>query len=166
MSDNRYSAAAAWWRRLQENRADRARLRRCASVIDAMQEPAAIDLFRTLGYTDPKRLPAAALAAAVLASVREAAPSRPSFPRAIGPTDMTKPETAAVKPLRFRRLMEAATPDEQLLSFRRAVGLLGGRAPLESLAEGLLNDHEERRLRWIFDYWNATERPAAAQDAA
>ena len=173
MSDRRYAAATAWWRRLQPNFADGSRnpqgdraalakLRRCASVTEAMQEPATMELFRDLGFTHPKDLPAAALAAAVLASVRESAPPFPPFARAIGPIDMTKPETAAVKPLRFRRLIEADTPDDRLLAFRRAVALLGGRVPVNSLAEALLDWSPERRQRWIFDYWNATERPLAA----
>ena len=122
-----------------------------------------MELFRDLGFTRWEDLPAAALAAAVLASVREAAPPFPPFARAIGPIDMTKPETAAVKPLRFRRLIEADTPDDRLLAFRRAVALLGSRVPLNSLAEALLDWSAERRQRWIFDYWNATERPPAPE---
>lgn len=170
MSDRRSVAAVAWWRRLQPNFADGtrnpqgdraalAKLRRCASVTEAMQEPATMELFRDLGFTHPDDLPAAALAAAVLASVREIGPPFPSFARAIGPSDMTAPETALVKPLRFRRLIEADTHDERLLAFRRAVALLGGPVPINSLAEALLDWSAARRQRWIFDYWNATERP-------
>ncbi len=177
MSERRYAAAVVWWQRLQPSspgehryrggdRAALAKLRRCATVTEAMQEPASIELFRDLGFTRWEHLPAAALAAAVLASVREEAPHFPSFARAVGPTDMSAPETALVKPLRFRRLIEADTPDDRLLAFRRAVALLGGKAPLHSLAEGLLGWSEDRRRRWIFDYWNATERappPQASQ---
>ena len=99
----------------------------------------------------------------MLANVREAAPPFPPFARAIGPIDMAKPETAPVKPLRFRRLIEADTPNDRLLAFRRAVALLGGKVPLNSLAEALLDWSPERRQRWIFDYWNATERPLAPE---
>ena len=177
MSDRRSAAAVAWWRRLQPYRADGSRnpegdraalakLRRCASVTEAMQEPATMELFRDLGFTHWNSLPAAALAAAVLASARESAAPFPPFARAIGPVDMTQPETAAVKPLRFRRLIEAETPDDRLAAFRRAIALLSGKVPIASLAEGLLDWSEDRRRRWIFDYWNATERapqPATSQ---
>jgi len=173
MSDGKHVAAVAWWRRLQPNFADGtrnpegdraalAKLRRCATVTEAMQEPAAIALFRELGFTHPDDLPTAALVAAVLAGVREAAQPFPPFARAIGPAEMTAPETALVKPLRFRRLIEADTLDERLLVFRRAVAIAGGKVPLRSLTEALLDWSEERRRRWIFDYWNATERAPAA----
>jgi CRISPR system Cascade subunit CasB len=161
--------AADWWRRLQPvldgkrnplaDRAALARLRRCASVREAMQEPATIGLFRALGWHNPAHLPKVALTAAVLASVREAGHGH--FARAIGPKDPSKPETALVKPLRFRRLMEAATSDERLTAFRRAVTLAGGTANPADLAAALLDWSERRRMDWIFDYWNAADRPAA-----
>ena len=169
------AACVAWWRRLQPNLPDGspnptgdrgtiARLRRCASVTEAMQEKAAIDLFHALGCKNPRDLTVVGLAAAVLATVRQADTVR--FPRAIGPTDPAHPETARVKPLRFRRLMEAATPDERLMAFRRAIGLVDGAANLFSLSEALLNWNEDLRLRWIYEYWSATERRDTAPATA
>jgi CRISPR system Cascade subunit CasB len=178
MSDKDAATLAAdWWRGLQpyyENgqrnpfgdRAALARLRRCGTVGEAMQDVATMELFRKLDYRHPGQLTDVALTAAVLASVRSPAPPYPSFPRAIGPTGPAAPETAAVKPLRFRRLMEAETPDDRLTAFRRAVALAGHTANLRSLAEALLFWREDLRLRWIFDYWNAADRPVAAPAAA
>jgi CRISPR system Cascade subunit CasB len=170
------ATAVAWWRGLQAtfangernpngDRATLARLRRCATVAEAMQEPATIELFRNLGWRNPIHLPKVALTAAVLASVREA--GRVRFARAIGPESPAKPETALVKPLRFRRLMESDTGDERLTAFRRAVALAGGVASLSDLAAALLDWSERRRVDWIFEYWNAADHPpvTSAEDA-
>ena len=167
--------AAAWWRRLQPNRAngernptsDRAalaQLRRCGGINEAMQMPATMDLFRSLGWHDPAYLPKVALTAAVLASVREAGRGR--FARAVGPTGPSEPDTALVKPLRFRRLMESQTEDERLTAFRRAISLAGGKADPTDLAQALLDWSERRRMEWIFEYWNAADRPAATPAVA
>ena len=78
-----------------------------------MQDPATIALFRRCGATGPNDLPAIGLAAAVLAHVREDQPAQ-TVARQIGPDTPEKPETALLKPLRFRRLMEATTDDERL----------------------------------------------------
>ena len=88
------------------DRAALARLRRCATVAEAMQDPATIALFRRCGATGPNDLPAIGLAAAVLAHVRQDQPAQ-RVARQIGPDNPEKPETALLKPLRFRRLMEA-----------------------------------------------------------
>jgi CRISPR system Cascade subunit CasB len=68
-----------------------------------------------------------------------------------------------MKPLRFRRLMEAETPDERLTAFRRLVALAGGRVNVRNLAAALLAWNEDLRTRWIYDYWNAGQLTAAPQ---
>ena len=75
--------------------------------------------------------------------------------RQIGPNSPEKPETALLKPLRFRRLMEATSDDEHLTAFRRLVGLAGGALNLTDLADALLDWSEWRQRRWVYDYWNA-----------
>jgi len=155
-------AAAEWWRDLQPDPARRrpgdraalARLRRCASVGEAMLEPATIVLFRRCGATCPADLPAIGLAAAVLAHVRKDVPGL-SVARQLGPDPPDKPETAKLKPLRFRRVMEASTQDERLIALRRLVALAGGSLNLRDLADALLDWSDNRRQRWVYDYWNA-----------
>ena len=71
--------------------------------------------------------------------------------------------------LRFRRLLEAAPGDDQLTAFRRMVALAGGSLPLRDLARSLLDWNDERRRRWIYDYWNAGQpmtAPTAEEPAA
>jgi CRISPR system Cascade subunit CasB len=173
------SIAVQWWRGLQPNfsngernpnadRAALARLRR-ADLLAAMQDPATFTLFRALGRQRPTELPEVALCAAVLAGVREDRPGeRPA--RTLGPPSIETVEQAAMKPLRFRRLIEAATLDERLGALRRAVQLADRRLNLRELAAACLDWSEGRRQRWIFEYYNAgfaapTSEPASEEAA-
>ncbi len=164
--------AAPWWRELQPDpgtgrRGDRAalaRLRHCATVAEAMQEEATMALFRRVGASGAWRLPDVALTAAVLAHVREDKPGV-TVARAVGPVSPEKPETAMLKPLRFRRLMEADGFDERLTSFRRLAALAGGTLPVSDLAAALLDWSERRRRRWTYDYWDAGTPAALASSS-
>jgi len=159
-----FSAVKTWWEALQNDRAARAELRRCASVSEAMNVPATFDLFRSCGGTGPNDLAAIALTAAALAHVRDDDPDM-SIARRIGPDDPDKPETALLKPLRFRRLMEAVTEDERLTAFRRLAAIAGRKLNVADLARALLDWSENRQRRWVFDYWNAGNlEPNAAPD--
>jgi CRISPR system Cascade subunit CasB len=156
--------AAQWWRSMQPNlpggernpRADRAALAtlRRADLATAMQNPATLDLFRRLGRKHPKELPEVALCAAVLASVREDDPSTRAA-RKLGPPLGESEDKAVMSPLRFRRLFDAATPEERLVAFRRAVALGRGSINVRDLAAACLDWSETRRQRWIFEYYNA-----------
>jgi CRISPR system Cascade subunit CasB len=165
------SIARDWWRELRQDTAAAAKLRRCATVAEAMQEPPALLLFRRLGGRHAQDLPRIALAAAVLAHVRAdawAEAAGPTTARLIGPESLEKPETALVKPLRFRRLMEASDGDERLTAFRRLVAIADGSLPVPDLAEAMLRWTDHRRRDWVLQYWNAAPTPTqqAAEDAA
>jgi CRISPR system Cascade subunit CasB len=69
-----------------------------------------------------------------------------------------------MKPLRFRRLIEAREGEERLTALRRAVALARGRVAVRELAAACLDWSEDRRRRWIFEYYNAgfAAPPAAA----
>ncbi len=170
-------AASPWWRDLRPDlkagrpgdRAALARLRRCASVAEAMQESATIVLFRRVAASGPGDLPSVALAAVVLAHVREDLPG--TVARRVGPTSPERPETALLKPMRFRCLLEADEYDERLTVFRRLAALAGNVLPVADLAAALLDWSEHRRRRWIYDYWDAgtpaslASAPELARDA-
>jgi CRISPR system Cascade subunit CasB len=160
--------AAQWRRGLQPNfangernpnadRAALARLRR-ADLLTAMQDPATSALFRALGRRGPVELPEVALCAAVLAGVRESPAER--LPRehparTLGPPSIEAVEQAAMKPLRFRRLIEAEVPEDRLIALRRSVQLAGHKLNPYELAAACLDWSEARRQRWIFEYYNA-----------
>ena len=172
----RSDGAYDWWFELTPdpnrhhagNRGALARLRRCSSVAEAMQEPATMSLFQRCEATHPGDLPAIGLAAAVLAHVRRDQPGMP-VARLIGPDSPDKPETALMKPLRFRRLLEAGEPDECLIVFRRLVALAGGEVQVRDLSRALLDwtnpyRQDETKRRWIYTYWNAN--PMKAEEIA
>ena len=156
--------AVQWWRGMQPSfangernpnadRAALARLRR-ADLLAAMQDPATFALFRALERRQPAALLEVALCAAVLAGVREHRPGeRPA--RTLGPPSIETVEQAAMKPLRFRRLIEAETPEDRLLTLRRAVQLADRKLNIRELAAACLDWSEPRRQRWIFEYYNA-----------
>ena len=171
------AAAYAWWNAMIPDPAHKrpgdrgalARLRRCASVAEAMQQPETIDLFRRCRATHEKDLVGVALAAAVLAHVRQDRPG-PPVARQVGPDNPEKLESALLKPLRFRRLLEASEPDECLAAFRRLVALAGGEVNLRDLTRALFDwpnpyQAEETKRRWIFAYWNASPAQASAPGA-
>jgi CRISPR system Cascade subunit CasB len=78
---------------------------------------------------------------------------------------MDATEQAAMKPLRFRRLIEAETLDERLTALRRAVQLADCRLNVRELAAACLDWSAARRQRWIFEYYAAGfAAPAAVRD--
>jgi CRISPR system Cascade subunit CasB len=168
--------AFLWWRRMtpdltRDHKGDRgalAELRRSASVAAAMQQPATILLFQFCKADDERDLVGIALAAAVLAHVREDVAGR--IARQIGPESPDRPETARLKPLRFRRLLEASDPEDCLLGFRRLVALTGGKVNVGDLARALFdwpNPHRAERTKrdWVFAYWNADPQGASTPAA-
>jgi CRISPR system Cascade subunit CasB len=164
--------AAAWWRELQPkdepgqrrsgDRGALARLRRCATVMDAASEPATLALCRRLGVGEAG-LEGAALLAAVLAHVREERFDL-TVARQIG---VQQDGTAVMSDLRFRRLLQAETPDERLIGFRRLVALAGRKLNVADLAAGLWRwDDEKMRRHWIYAYHDAPDFPASADAAS
>lgn len=146
--------AAAWWQALQTDRGSRARLRRSLSVMHAASEPATLTLCRRLGVGEAG-LERAALLAAVLAHVHENR-NKLSVARQIG-------AAGGLSELRFRQLLQADTPDEQILGFRRLVALAQRSLNVADLAVGIWhwNDDATRR-HWICAYYDAPEFAAEA----
>lgn len=171
------SPAFKWWQDMipdaeRKRRGDRgalARLRRCATVLEAMQQPETIALFHACSATDEHDLQAVSLLAAVLAHVRESGTG--TIARQVGPADPDRPETAILKPLRFRRLLDTTEPDDCLAAFRRLVALAGGAVNVNDLVRTLLEWRhpqfaDDVRRRWVFAYWNADPAPAAREGAS
>jgi CRISPR system Cascade subunit CasB len=169
--DEHFRITARWWRRMQPLRngapnptADRAalaRLRR-ADLFGVMQDPATFVLFRDLGARHPDDLLLVALCAGALASVRDEQPEHPA--RTLGAPSLDALEQALMKPLRFRRLIEADNPQDRLTALRRAVAIAGGKVNVRELAAACLDWSEDRRRRWIFEYYGAG-RAAPGADA-
>lgn len=155
--------ARQWWHDYVEPlphrrgaaRAAMARLRRTHTAMDALMEPATLDLARRLGRTRPQDLPRVGMVAAVLAHVREN-DDRP-VARAAGPASPSADpkkddENAVVKYGRFRRLLQA-DDDDLVDQMRRLVRLLGGKANVADLAYSIFYWGDRTRQRWVFDYY-------------
>lgn len=145
----------SWWSALQPrpdgrggDRAALARLRRCACALDAAAEPATLDLARQLGF-GWRQLERVAVVAAVLAHVRGHAPGA-SAARQLGPPDSQS--SGHMSWLRFRRMIQAETADDQIIALRRAVALAEGKLNVADLGASLLDWSDKIRLRWIYDF--------------
>lgn len=169
--------AASWWRSIQDqfadgatnpggDRAARARLRR-ADQSSALVDPAFFDLHRRLleaGLVERYDFDRSLRLALVLAHVRKdeegyepsgEQPRRRGFGRAIGAPSFGESDQAALKPLRFRRLLQAKDDDEMIRQFRRAVDLAGGSVNVRDLANILFFWNDKTRARLAFDYFAA-----------
>lgn len=167
---DRAAVVRAWWRALQPyrngaanptgDRAALARLRRVADPREALVDEVVIDLHRRLGFgrgRAEETLPMVAVAAMALAHVRESDSRSPA--QAVGRATFEDKdfETAAMKPLRFRRLLGAREPGEIAREMRRLVQLADGELDVGALAAAILDwPHPERgdavRTRWAYDY--------------
>jgi CRISPR system Cascade subunit CasB len=179
--------AVRWWQGLQDTREDgtpnpsadrgsRARLRR-ADRESAMTEEAVLDLYRRLapGTTgfDAMRMRLSVRLALVLVHVRpHGAAGKPKrFAEQLGRSSYSAPiEDAAMKPLRFRRLLAARDEDEIVREFRRALDLVGNKADVRDLTRLLLRwERDKTRTRFAFDYFaggSAEPVPSASGDSA
>ncbi len=173
--DERWGKALLWWRRLQPLRQDGspnhesdrgalARLRRAGTPLDILNEEAVFGLHRALGYGGRRAdqtLVSVAIAASVLARVREHDPTRKPA-RAAGrewfaDRDL---ETAALSPGRLRRLLAAREPDDVHRQMRRLVDLCGPKLDVGALAILILDWFDEARgrktrTRFAYDYYAA-----------
>jgi CRISPR system Cascade subunit CasB len=175
--DNAATLAIAWWRALQPDegrarpqdrsgdRAALARLRRAGSLAEAMAEEATIDLWRRLAAGEHRRLARIATIAHVLAHVREHVDQ--TAMRRVGRQRFGDEESAKLKPLRFRRVLAARDDEELMREMRRLVLLADRRLDVGNLAASLLFWRDNRRARWVFDYFAAGRAaPEAATEAA
>ncbi|UHC20437.1 type I-E CRISPR-associated protein Cse2/CasB (plasmid) [Methylobacterium currus] len=146
---------------LHADRGALARLRRASTPLDALDEAAVFALHRALGYGQARAeetLPLVAVAAAVLAHVRDHDPTaKPA--RAVGRASLADHtfETAALSPLRLKRLLQAREPEDLLRQMRRLVALARGRLDVGALAVLILDWGEEvrgplLRSRFAYDY--------------
>jgi CRISPR system Cascade subunit CasB len=172
--------ARHWWGELQDakkdgsrnrarNPAALARLRRAAVPAEAFEEPSVFDLYRRLGFErgDIDRwLTRVGVVAAVLAHIRsDAYPSDNGYRR--GFAEMLGGDKPIMRPLRFRRLLEAAEDRDLLIVFRRAVALAGAKnINVGDVAASLLDWSDRRRMRWAFDYYGAGAASPKLSDTA
>lgn len=142
-----------WWSALEENRGDRAALRRASGIQQVMFNPGFHRLWHKLRDTRWNRSERVALIAALAARVKQN-DTRKSFAAQLG-SPPTGREKAALSGLRFRRLLQADQPDDLLQACSRAIAIRGGQVNLASLAESVYWWNDGVRKQWAFDYYDA-----------
>jgi CRISPR system Cascade subunit CasB len=156
-------ALAAWWAGLEQDRGDRARLRRAGGVLEIFTIPAFHRLAQALrargfalGEEQMERL---ALVASLSAAVRHDDPGQPVAKRmALG-----RDGKAAVSEARFRRLVAEPSASEAAAILRRLLPLIGDTADLAGLADAFWrweDGDEKTRRTWALDYYTATTETA------
>jgi CRISPR system Cascade subunit CasB len=147
-----------WWKSLENNKGDRAALRRCHQTAQVLFVPAYHELcvkLRQHGRLKAEQLPAVA---GLLAHVKK------DIDKEL-PKQMATPKTAGGEPvlseLRFRRLLQCQSQEELFPALRRVVRLLDGNVNLYSLAESVYwwghADWGERvRQHWAYAYYEST----------
>lgn len=164
-SDEDSKNLLAWWHGLDENRGERAVLRRAETAEDVLLTAAFTSFLQFMpdGWREGRRLFDSAMVAGLLARVKENDPKTP-FAQALA-IPKKGGSKATMSELRFQQLQKSHDPDEFFRRLTRAIALLGGRANLISLADGILHWLREHRqsvdrepskrlaVRWATDYY-------------
>jgi CRISPR system Cascade subunit CasB len=151
-----------WWKALDDNRGDRAELRRCEDLLQVMQtigfqriRSQLVDMGLKPEDSERDRLAAVIGLTAHVTSTADPAlhMALPHLAEAFSEGD--KP---AVSPLRFRQLLDARTDDELFTRLRRVLPLVKARVSLFDLANSVFYWGDSVRKRWVYDYrWPAKE---------
>ena len=164
-------ALQSWHVGLDDNRGDRARLRRAESPEDILLTDAFFHFLAKMPEMFPQKLPqdqklyVSAAIAGLLSQVKKGdAPF--NFAKQLA-TPMKDKSKAPMSELRFQQLQKSPTTDDFYRRIIRAVKLLGGNVNILSLAndsihwhkefEHQLDRHPSNRLavRWATDYFTA-----------
>lgn len=144
-----------WWKWLDENRGDRARLRRAEKPDDVLLTGAFSRFLSEMpeSWSDSGQLPASALVAAILAHVKG------NQDTATFAAQLATPRDGGDKPrmseLRFQQLQKSNDPGEFFRRLLRAVRMLDGNVNILSLA----ND----ALHWMHEYQRGIDRNPQAR---
>ena len=158
---------AKWWRTLDDNRADRAILRRAGSADDVLLTPAFSRFLNAMPrhWSEPNRIYDSAMVAGLLARVNQS--TSVSFAKSLAMPRKAGGKSA-MNELRFRQLQKSRTTSEFFLRMVRAIALIDSKVDVCSLADDVLlwlkeqrqplNKDPHRRLavRWAFDYYTNT----------
>lgn len=146
---------ASWWRGLEDERADRAVLRRAASLTAITLSAPYQRLYRQLvaagwnSNASEQRNDRLAAVVGLLAHVKEDSPqSLPKAMSARSPGDDRPP----VSELRFQRLLESPDIEALFSSFRRTLPLLKHSVNVKALATDVLYWGDSVKKRWAYDY--------------
>jgi len=166
LSSEEQSALLRWYKWLDDNRGDRARLRRAECAEDVLLTDAFFHFLKQMPeqWREKKSMLSSAAVAGLLSHVKSDH-STASFA-----TLLAKPgkgDKPAMSELRFQQLQKSTTTQDFYRRVLRAVRLLGGSANVASLGNDIIHWHQEfenhidreptKRLavRWATDYFTA-----------
>lgn len=133
-----------WWKGLEEQRGDRAELRRAKNSLEVVFSPAYHKLYRRLHLPDKEAL---ALVAGLCAHVKET-----RFDAGIA-EQMASGDKASVSGLRFRRLLAIKDRDELYHAMIRVIRMLGGVVNVCDLAKAVYWWNEKTKKQWACKYY-------------
>jgi len=154
---------------VQSGHKNRALLQRCTTLEEIILQPKYYEFYNSFSRCTPKmsknnRIFALAAIAGLLAHIRHDVRDDPFARQLRG-----KGSKPLLSPLRFRQLQEARDWNEFYHRLRRAIQLLGNKANIISLADGVLRwakeqDHQnfpmmfsrQVMVDWAMDYFQAT----------
>lgn len=150
-------ALAAWWLALNENRGDRADLRRCSTLAEVAFTPAYHRLRLDLMKFGKVKADPLALVAGLAARVKNNVPGNTLAEQMATAKDpASRDGKAQVSGLRFRRLLKIKDTEELFTAMGRVVALLGSSVNLQSLAKSLYlwdDRYTDIRKEWAFEYY-------------
>jgi len=143
-----------WWKGLEEDRGERAVLRRAPRPTDVVFSPAYHRLLNHLRGKDYHvNREALAAVAGLLARVTDDTGNNKTFAEEMASPRSKDTDGARVKDLRFRRLLTVTVRDELYPMLIRVVRLLDNRVNLISMADSVYWWNENTRKEWAYDYY-------------
>lgn len=174
LNDQDVKCLKSWWHWLDDNRGDRAQLRRAESPDDILLTPAFAHFLQKMPESWRKGesekgekllITDMGMIAAVLARVKtEPNDSDITFAKSLAKAKEGGSK-AAMSELRFQQLQKSRTPEDFYIRICRAVNLLGGKVNIASLADDIAHWLAEFRygpaskpadrlaVRWASDYY-------------
>lgn len=136
----------SWWKSLDKNRGDRARLKRAERPDDVLLTAPFFRFLQQMPseWSDPKRLISSAMIAAAVSHVKEQQGSETFATQLALPKQGGK--KARVSELRFQQLQKSRDPEEFFRRLLRTIRLAECRINIISLAESILHWMEEYRF--------------------
>ena len=152
-------ALKSWWHWLDDNRGERAILRRCGTLTDVVFAPAYHRLWSAVsrfGFVDDDGL---ALVAGLAARIKEDIGSG-SIAEQMATAKSGGNAKARVSGLRFRRLLKVKERADLFSTITRVIALLGGSVNMQSLAQGVYFWNDKTRKQWAYDYYSKAQSEA------
>ncbi len=165
-----------WWKWLDDNRGDRARLRRVESPDDVLMTSAFAHFLAEMpdDWSESRQLPASALVAAIVAQVKDNV-TAPSFAAQLA-TAKEGGDKPRMSELRFQQLQKSQEPAEFYRRLLRVVRMLDGNVNILSLTDDILHwMHEYRKgidrnpqnrlaFCWASDYYRTLPKKQSKSD--